>query len=171
MGYIGDNDCNELGKKLPDVLAAGHFLKINLVKVETSDGGHRNIQYMATAMVVHKTIDGVKVKEIPDAAPIISDIEQVTQNKLDNFKVVAGVINQTKPSQNEEAIIKTIKTGELMRSFTGKSRTENVNPRREESPVTINNEESDEEITVIETVEQVVDGNCGIHDHVSRIRI
>ena len=60
--YIGDNDCNELGKKLPDVLSSGDFLKMNVVKVEIPVGGHRNIQYMATAMVVDKNIDGVKVR-------------------------------------------------------------------------------------------------------------
>ena len=64
--YIGDKDCSELGKKLPDVIRVGDYIKFNGVKVvtdtEEETGASRRIQYMATAMVVESRQDLIKTR-------------------------------------------------------------------------------------------------------------
>ena len=64
--YIGDKDCSELGKKLPDVIRVGDYIKFNGVKVvtdtEAETGASRRIQYMATAMVVESRQDLIKTR-------------------------------------------------------------------------------------------------------------
>ena len=47
----------------------------------------RGIQYMATAMVAEASRPEIRLRSVPDSAPVISDLEQVTATKLDNFKV------------------------------------------------------------------------------------
>ena len=151
--YVGDRDCNDLGKKLPDVLSVGDFVKFNAVKVmmEGSESD-RDIRYMATSMITDTGVEDIRERDIPDSAPVITDLSQVTASKIENFKVVSGFLNNIKPSLEEEDIIKDINSGGLLSKFASR-----VVITRKSSPVEIvpqanNDEGSDEEITVIETV-------------------
>ena len=77
----------------------------------------------------------------------------MTATKLDNFKVVAGVMNNTKLSEEEERILQELRAGELLE--TDKS-------RGDESIMIGNDDQEDsedeiEEITVIDEVTEAVD--------------
>ena len=58
------------------MIEVGDFIMFNAVKV-SNDAASR-IKYMATAMVVDKDSEALKAKQIPDSAPVITEIEQVT---------------------------------------------------------------------------------------------
>ena len=151
--YVGEKDCNDLGKKLPDVLSVGDFVKFNAAKVDMEGGGsERDIQYLATSMITDTGVEDIREREIPDSAPVISDINQVTASKIENFKVVAGFLNKIKLTPEEEDIINYIKSGGLLSKFASRI----VKPRIS-TPIEIDydtdvDEGSDEEITVIETI-------------------
>ena len=77
----------------------------------------------------------------------------MTATKLDNFKVVAGVMNNTKLSEEEERILQELRAGELLE--TDKS-------RGDESIMIGNDDQEDteddiEEITVIDEVTEAVE--------------
>ena len=151
--YIGDRDCNDLGKKLPDVLSIGDFIKFNAVKVEMEVAGtDRDIRYLATSMITDTAVEDIREREIPGNAPVISDIAQVTASKINNFKVVAGFLSNIQLASEEEEILEDIRSGGLLAKFASRL----LNPRIP-SPIVIepeldNEDGSDEEITVIETV-------------------
>jgi len=116
--YIGYYDCNELGKSLADVMKVGDFIKFNGVRVDPAKSGDaRDIRYLATALVVAKTSDEVKTMEFPSDIAKIETIDQVAKTKIDNFKIVAGVMNTTQLSKTEEEIIDDIKRGRLGSKF------------------------------------------------------
>ena len=151
--YIGEKDCNDLGKKLPDVLSIGDFVKFNAVKVEMEVAGtNRDIRYLATSMITDTAVEDIRDRQIPDSAPVISDIEQVTASKVNNFKVVAGFLSNIPLASEEEDVLNDISSGGLLAKFASRL----LKPRIP-SPIVIepevdNEEGSDEEITVIETV-------------------
>ena len=77
----------------------------------------------------------------------------MTENKLNNFKVVAGVMNNTKLDEGEDRIIQEIRAGELLEG--GKSVKGN-----DEEDFRILDEDSEdeiEEITVIDEVTETVE--------------
>jgi len=112
--FIGDYDCNELGKTLADVMKVGDFIKFNGVRVDPAKSGDaRDIRYMATALVVAKTSEKVKCLKFPADIAQIDAIDQVTPTKIDNFKVVAGVMNGTRLSEAERELLDSIKSGKL----------------------------------------------------------
>ena len=84
-------------------------------------------------------------------------LHQVTATKLDNFKVVAGVMNNTKLSEDEERIIHELRAGELLESGSS------AGLGRVDDPIMIGNEDHDdsedeiEEITVIDEVTEAVE--------------
>ena len=126
-----------------------------MLQVDTgSEDTVRGIQYMATAAVVEASRPEIRLRSVPSTAPIITDIEQVTATKLDNFKVVAGVMNNTKLSDVEERIIQELRAGELL---------ERVSEGLGDDPIEISNEDQEdsedeiEEITVIDEVTESVE--------------
>ena len=80
----------------------------------------------------------------------------MTATKLDNFKVVAGVMNNTKLSEDEERILQELRAGELLEP--GGS-----DQGREDEPIMIGNDDQEdtedeiEEITVIDEVTEAVE--------------
>ena len=147
--YVGDKDCNELGKKLSDALNIGDFVKLNAIRIDSEesaqgkDSANRVIKYMATAMVATTDADQLKLLEIPETAPKITSLGQVTGNKIENFKIVSKVLRTQKLSARETEIITELKSGALLEKAVP-----SLAPQSEENPpVTI---DSDDEITVLE---------------------
>ena len=100
-------------------------------------------------------------------APVITELDQVTSNKLDNFKVVAGVMNKDKPSAAELQLLGEIRAGDLFRQFTARKAPQMETPAHtisDDTPIVIENEESDEEITVIEETETGVEDKIPTED-------
>ena len=151
--YIGEKDCNDLGKKLPDVLSIGDFVKFNAVKVEMEVAGtSRDIRYLATSMITDTAVEDIRDREIPGNAPVISDIEQVTASKVNNFKVVAGFLSNIPLASEEEDVLNDIRSGGLLAKFASRLLKPRVPSPIVIEPEVDNEDGSDEEITVIETV-------------------
>jgi len=143
--FVDGKECSELGKKLSDVMGVGDFIKFNAAMVESkSPDGPRDIKYMTTAMVVAKTAEEIKSKHIPETAARISSLEQVAQTKLENFKVVVGVMNSTKINDAEKMILERLRSGQIAAEFSSKAC-----PVEPSFDVVVPEEESDDEITVI----------------------
>ena len=98
---------------------------------------------------------------------MITELDQVTSNKLDNFKVVAGVMNKDKPSAAELQLLGEIRAGDLFKQFTARKAAQMQTPAHtisDDTPIVIENEESDEEITVIEETETGVEDKIPTED-------
>ena len=98
---------------------------------------------------------------------MITELDQVTSNKLDNFKVVAGVMNKDKPSAAELQLLGEIRAGDLFKQFTARKAPQMQTPAHtisDDTPIVIENEESDEEITVIEETETGVEDKIPTED-------
>jgi len=98
---------------------------------------------------------------------VITELDQVTSNKLDNFKVVAGVMNKDKPSAAELQLLGEIRAGDLFKQFTARKAPQMQTPAHtisDDTPIVIENEESDEEITVIEETETGVEDKIPTED-------
>jgi len=113
--FVGDKTCSELGNKLSDVMAVGDFIKFNAAKVEseTQDAKVREVPYMTTALVVAKTVDEIKAATIPDTAAVVTSLDQVTKEKIANFRTVTNFLGGKKPTSKEEALLEEISRGEL----------------------------------------------------------
>ena len=142
--YSGDQDCGELGKKLSDVMEIGDFIKFNGVHMETeAKDSPRDIKYMTTALIVAKTADDLKDMSIPATAARISSLDQVAPTKIENFKVVVGVMNSTKVNEVEAELLEDLRSGDVSANFS-------VSPLAAPiSDVVYVSEESDDEVTVI----------------------
>jgi len=144
--YIDDEECNELGKKLSDVMEVGDFIKFNAVHISSkAEDSARDIKYMTTAMVVAKTADELKTTHIPETAARILSLDQVTPTKVENFKVVVGVMNSTNMNEIEETLLEELRSGRVATEFS-------VRPAQIELPddgVVAVDDDSDDEVTVI----------------------
>ena len=113
--FVSDKTCSELGKKLSDVMVVGDFIKFNAAKVEseTQDAKVREVPYMATAMVLAKTVDEIKVASIPETAAVVTSLDQVTKEKIANFRTVTNFLGGKKLTSKEESMLEEISRGEL----------------------------------------------------------
>ena len=113
--FVGEKTCSELGNKLNDVMAVGDFIKFNAAKVEseTQDAKVREVPYMTTALVVAKTVDEIKAATIPDTAAVVTSLDQVTKEKIANFRTVTNFLGGKKLTSKEEALLDEISRGEL----------------------------------------------------------
>ena len=120
--FIDGKECSELGKKLSDVMEVGDFIKFNAALVESKAiDCPRDINYMTTAMIVAKTAEELKTKNIPETAARILSLDQVAPTKMENFKVVVGVMNSTKINEVEEALLDGLRSGNVAAEFSNES--------------------------------------------------
>ena len=112
--YIEDRACDELGKELAEVVEVGDFIRFNAVRVEMErKQPSRNLRYLASGVVTAKTAELIKTAKLPDTAPKISFMSQLSQSKIDNFKAIAAVLNTVKLDDREEEIFQKLESGEL----------------------------------------------------------
>jgi len=105
---------------LGQVMEVGDFIKFNAAKVSRvpppgGDAGEgvREIQYITTAMVVAKTAQLIKKRDFPTAAAKVTDISQVTQGKIANFRTVTEFLRKKKLNSKEMQVLESIEKGEL----------------------------------------------------------
>jgi len=131
-------------KKLTDVMGVGDYIKFNGVHIQGStEENMRNIKHMTTAMVVAKTAEELKYMDIPTTAARIQSLDQVTNNKIENFKIVTRVMNNTKITDTEAGILGTLESGEVAKLFGVKPKS------KKKSDTKAASDDSDDEITVI----------------------
>jgi len=113
--FLGDQTCSELGKKLSDVMIVGDYIKFNAAKVESEmqETKVREVPYMTTAMVVAKTVDEIKAAAIPNTAAVVTSLDQVTKEKIANFRTVTNFLGNKKLTSKEEAMLEEITRGDL----------------------------------------------------------
>ena len=76
--FLGDKDCNELGKELTDVLAVGDLVRFHAVRLESAKAGeHRDIRHLCTGMVAAKTPDKLKSIKFPLVLDQVVSLDQV----------------------------------------------------------------------------------------------
>ena len=166
--FVGDKTCSELGNKLSDVMAVGDFIKFNAAKIEseTQEAKVREVPYMTTALVVAKTVDEIKAATIPDTAAVVTSLDQVTKDKIGNFRTVTNFLGGKKPTSKEEALLEEISRGELASQVLDPptlptrgnneevvledSETEETDEEEEGDEKDDQNEEDDDEIMIVE---------------------
>merc|ERR1712203_1003227 len=68
---------------------------------------------MATAMVLAKTVDEIKVASIPETAAVVTSLDQVTKEKIANFRTVTNFLGNKKLTSKEEVMLEEITRGDL----------------------------------------------------------
>jgi len=71
------------------------------------------VPYMTTAMVVAKTVDEIKAAAIPNTAAVVTSLDQVTKEKIANFRTVTNFLGNKKLTSKEEAMLEEITRGDL----------------------------------------------------------
>merc|ERR1719273_1495282 len=96
-------------------MIVGDYIKFNAAKVESDmqETKVREVPYMTTAMVVAKTVDEIKAAAIPDTAAVVTSLDQVTKEKIGNFRTVTNFLGGKKLTSKEEVLLEEISRGEF----------------------------------------------------------
>jgi hypothetical protein len=115
--FIDETNCNQLGKKLGEVMAAGDFVKFNAVRVEPAVEKDpppvREVRYLATALVTADTASAIKGAAIPGSAARVTSLDQVTKEKITNFRTVVAFLGGKAPGPAEERLLEAVARGDL----------------------------------------------------------
>merc|ERR1712048_219014 len=110
---VGDVDCGELGKSLDQVMEVGDLVRVNGVRVENISEGkkERDIMHLATSLLVSKTPEDLKKMKYPaDMEPIMA-VDQIDQEKIENFQKVVEIMNEKKIRKLEQKFLDQTKDG------------------------------------------------------------
>ena len=69
---------------------------------------------MATGAVTASSVEIIKRTKLPNSAPKITLMSQLAQEKIDNFKAIAKVLNTVKLDEKEAEIFEKLESGELV---------------------------------------------------------
>ena len=89
---------------------------------------------MATGAVTASSVEIIKRTKLPNSAPKITLMSQLAQEKIDNFKAIAKVLNTVKLDEKEAEIFEKLESGELVglkdlkKSFVTLTKEKKMNP-------------------------------------------
>ena len=107
-------DCSELGKTLKEVMEVGDLVRFHAVRLEGAEAGEeRDIRYLSTGLIAAKTPEKLKRMKFPGDLDHVVSLDQVTTEKIDNWKKVVGIMNGIKVRTAEQKILKEIESGLL----------------------------------------------------------
>ena len=107
-------DCSELGKTLKEGMEVGDLVRFHAVRLEGAEAGEeRDIRYLSTGLIAAKTPEKLKRMKFPGDLDHVVSLDQVTTEKIDNWKKVVGIMNGIKVRTAEQKILKEIESGLL----------------------------------------------------------
>ena len=111
--FLGNTSCKEMNKKLSDLIKVGDFIKYNsvLVQREAAAGHGRDISHLATAVVFASTHSLMRTRDIPNTAPKVTQLAQLEQAKVANFRTVTGLVGKVALTEKERKLVAEVEAG------------------------------------------------------------
>jgi len=108
--FIGSQTCDELGKTLDDVMEVGDFVNLHAIRIQ-DPSKDVDILYLATSVVHSNSSDillNTKVESFLNKKSLSWRLKMVSQEKIDNFKLVTKIAMQDPGSFEEFNLVKQI---------------------------------------------------------------
>ena len=155
--FLDDLDCGELGKPLEQVMEVGDFVRFNGVRLESvSQQRERDIRHLATSLVVAKTPEDLKKLKYPADIEQIFSLNQISKDKIENFKAVVKIMNEKRLRKIEKDFLDQAKDGTFAANVLNLPK-ENLRQEREAVvATTIRNGPSQEEIEEMKSYEALI---------------
>ena len=92
----------------------GDLVRFHAVRLEGAEAGEeRDIRYLSTGLIAAKTPEKLKRLKFPGDLDHVVSLEQVTPEKIENWKKVVSIMNGIKIRKAEQKILNEIESGQL----------------------------------------------------------
>ena len=109
--WVGAKVCADAGISLKDLLTPGDYIKLLCIPVDRQEEGGKcssdwKLQYLATSVVTSRDEESLSNVVLPSSE--VYRGEDVSQEKLENFKTVANLVELTKVTSAEKIIMQEV---------------------------------------------------------------